>query len=628
MFLEKLEKVQVSVENTLSRTSSVLIIFMMSITTVDVVLRYIFNSPLPGVFNLCQMVIIGVVYLAIARVQQQKDHVRVDVLIEKITGTPRTVMELGTLLVALAAFGMMLYKTGLYAWEAWATGDYEMGLVEYPFWPAKAILSLGILVLILRLITDIRHYHAELRQNTDHWIRWSIVAVLPLAILTLFLFTGSFGMKFEPMTVGVVLLGAMVVLLFGGLPVSFALLALAIVGYWVIGGPTRTLSIVGMIPYSKVANYTLSVIPLFILMGNLAFHGGFADSMYRMTQKWVGHIPGSLAQATVVGGAVFGAACGSGLASCATLTRICIPAMRNIGIDKRLAVGTVAATGTIAQMIPPSILMVVYAIITDSSVARLLIAGIIPGLIAAFWYMVMIYIRVKLNPKLAPQLLERAPWKERITSLRHVWGVAVLGVIVMGGIYSGIFTPTEAGALGAAGAMALGVFTKKLKFGNFKEALDDATKTTAMIFLIIATAMVFGYFLGISRIPANLSDFLLGLDVPRVYILMGILIMYVIAGFFIDMLAFAFLTLPIIFPAIVALGYDPLWFGVITVHMFEVALITPPFGLNLFIIKGMTGIPMGDIIRGVIWFSVMDLVTLATYVIFPQVATWLPSLMQ
>jgi TRAP-type C4-dicarboxylate transport system permease large subunit len=166
-----------------------------------------------------------------------------------------------------------------------------------------------------------------------------------------------------------------------------------------------------------------------------------------------------------------------------------------------------------------------------------------------------------------------------------------------------------------------------LKLENLKEALGDATKTTAMIFLIIATAMVFGYFLGISRIPVNVSDFLLGLNVPRIYILIGILIMYIIAGFFIDMIAFAFLTLPIIFPAVLALGYDPLWFGVITVHMFEVALITPPFGLNLFIIRGMTGIPMGEIIRGVIWFSVMDIVTLATYVAFPQLATWLPSMM-
>jgi len=291
-------------------------------------------------------------------------------------------------------------------------------------------------------------------------------------------------------------------------------------------------------------------------------------------------------------------------------------------------VGTVAGAGTIAVMIPPSVLMVIYAIITDQSVAELLIAGIIPGLVAVFWYMVMIYVRCKANPKLSPQLLERVTWKQRFGSFRHSWGVAVLGLIVMGGIYTGVFTPTEAGALGAASALLLGLVTGRLSLGSLKDALTDATKTTAMIFIIIATAMVFGSFLGISRIPANLSDFLLGLNVPRIYILFGILLMYIVAGFFIDMLAFAFLTLPIIFPAIKALGYDPLWFGVITVHMFEVALITPPFGLNLFIIRGMTGISMGEIIQGIVWFVAMDMVTLASYVAFPQLATWLPGLMR
>ncbi len=628
MVVEKLEKVQVSVENALGGVSAALLSFMMIITTVDVVLRYVFGSPLPGIFTLCQMVMVGVVYLAAAHVQQQKGHVRVDVVIDRLTGNPRTVLELATLLVALAAFGMMCWKTGQYAWGSWVTQDYEMGLIEYPFWPAKAALFLGVGLLCLRLMTDIRHYHASLRQGSDNWLILSVLAVLPLAILTLFLFTGSFGMEFKSTTAGWVLLLVMIVVLFGGLPVAFALLALGIIGYWTLGGPGRTLSILGLIPYAKVARYTLSVIPLFILMGNFAYQGGFANSLYITTRKWIGRIPGGLAQATVVGGALFGAACGSGLASCATLTRICVPAMRNAGIDTRLAVGTVAGTGTIAVMIPPSVLMVIYAIITDQSVAELLIAGIIPGLVAAFWYMLMIYVRCKLNPKLSPRLLEDAGWKDRLKSLRHSWGIALLGLIVMGGIYTGVFTPTEAGALGAAAALALGLFTRRLKIESFKEALMDATKTTAMIFLIIATAMVFGNFLGISRIPTTVSDFLLGLNVPRIYILMGILVMYVIAGFFIDMLAFAFLTLPIIFPAIQALGYDPLWFGVITVHMFEVALVTPPFGLNLFIIRGMTGIPMGEIIRGVGWFVAMDIVTLASYVAFPQLATWLPSMMR
>jgi tripartite ATP-independent transporter DctM subunit len=279
-------------------------------------------------------------------------------------------------------------------------------------------------------------------------------------------------------------------------------------------------------------------------------------------------------------------------------------------------------------MIPPSITMVVIALITDQSVGKLLIAGIIPGIVAAINFMILIYIRCKLNPKLAPQLAEPVPWKERFLSLVHGWGIILLAGIVMGGIYSGIFTPTEAGALGAFCALILGLINKGIKWENIKEGLRDTIKTTAMIFLIIATAFLFGYFLGISRVPAMVSDFIVGLHVDRFAILSGVMILYIIAGCFIDMLAFAFLTLPIIYPSIVALGFDPLWFGVLTTHMFEMSLITPPFGLNLFILRGMVpDMTMSETIEGVFWFIVMDIVTLAIYLAFPQPSTWLPSLM-
>jgi len=627
MIFEKAEKIQVSVENFFNGISSMFIAFMMVLTTADVVLRYVFNSPLPGVFVLCEMLMVGAVYLSVAYVQQQRGHVRVDIIIDKLVGTPRITLELAVLILSLAGFAIMVWQTGRYAWDAWITDDHSMGLIEYPYWPAKSILTIGVVLLCLRLVTDIRNYLVELRKNSSKWIICLIFSVLPLLILSLFLYSSS-AVRWEPTTIGWVLMSIMIVALFGGLPVSFCLLVLGIIGYWMLAGPVRTLSITGIIPYDKIANYTISVVPLFILMGHFAYRAGFADSLYITAQKWIGHIPGSLAQATVLGGAGFAAACGSGFASCATLAKVCIPAMRKVGIDKRLALGAVAGTGTIAQMIPPSILMVIYAVITDQSVAKLLIAGIIPGIIAAANYSIMIYFRCKLNPGLAPTLITGVTWKERIISLKHSWGMAVLAVLVMGGIYTGVFTPTEAGALGASGAFLLGLFAKRLKWQNIKEALMESTQTTGMLFLIVASALLFGYFLGISRIPATLSDFLVGLEVPRIVILLGILLMYAIAGTFINMLAFAFLTLPIIFPAVEALGYDPLWFGVLTVHMFEISAITPPFGMNLFIIRGLVkDATMSDVIRGVVWFSIMDFVTLALYIIFPQLATWLPSLM-
>jgi len=622
-----LGKFQRRVETFFNGVAASVVVFMMGLTTVDVVLRYVFNSPIPGVYTLCEMLIIGIVYLAIAYVQQQKSHIRVDIFIDQIEGPPRFAFELATLILALVSFSLMAWQSGILAWDAWVTGDYEMGLIEYPFWPPKTVMTIGLVLLCLRFVTDIKNMVVQLRKASRRWGMWLLVAFLPLAIFSVFLATISPG-HFAPPTVGWILLAAMIAVMFIGLPIAFGLLLVGIVGYWVLSGADKTFLMLGAVPYSEITSYPLTVVPLFILMGNLAYQAGFAHKLYETAEKWVGNIPGGLAQATIVGGAAFGAACGSGLASCATLAKICIPAMRKAGVDDRLALGSVAGAGPIAQMIPPSIIMVVYGFITEQSIGKLLIAGIIPGLIAAAVFMVMIYIRCRLNPRLAPLLSERVSWKQRIVALRHSWGIAMMALIVIGGIYTGIFTPTEAGALGASGTLVLGLLSRQLSLGNFKNAVMDSTKTAAMIFLIIIAAFLFSYFMGISRIPTNVSDFIVGLNVPPLVILIGVLLLYIIAGMFIDMLAFAFLTLPIIFPAIVAIGYDPIWFGVITAHMFEIALITPPFGLNLFIIRSI--VPdksMKEIIGAVGWFVAMDMVTLAIYVAFPEVATWLPSLM-
>lgn len=621
------ENMQITAEKGFNIFSAAIITFSMLLTTVDVILRYVFNSPIAGVYSIVEMSMIGAVFPALAYVQQIRGNVRVDIFIDRVTGNPRRVFELATLLLAIVAFSLMCWQIGILAWEAWVTGDFDMGLIELPYWPPMTVMTIGLGLLCLRFITDIKNSIVDLKQNSPRWVLMVIFALLPLAVFTLFLGLIQPG-EFTPMTTGWIMMVAMVVVLLMGLPVSFGLLLVGIVGYWVLAGPTKTLSLLGIVPYERISHYPLSVVPLFILMGHLAYQAGFANSMYETVQKWIGHFPGSMAQATVLGGAAFGAACGAGIASCATLGKICIPVMREFGIHPRMALGCVAATGGLAALIPPSIVMVIIALITDQSVGRLLIAGIGPGLTAAACFMIIIYIRVKLNPALAPRVLKGVTWKERIVSLKGSWGIAMLAVIVMGGIYFGIFTPTEAGALGASGAFFLGFLTKRLTFQNFKEAIMDSTKTTAMILLILAAATVFGVFLGISRIPAFMSDLLLEAEVPRLAVLIGVIIMYIIAGMFMDMIAFTFLTLPIIYPAIIALGYDPIWFGVVVVVLCELALITPPFGLNLFILRGMIpGVTMGDVIRGSIPFMFMYVVTVILMIIFPGIATWLPSLM-
>ncbi len=607
--------------------SGLVVTFLMLLTTVDVVLRYVFNSPIPGAYSLCEMLMIGVVYPAIAFVQGAKGHVRVDIIIDRLRGIRRTTFELATLWLALVAFSGMCWKSTMLAWENWVTGDYAMGLLNIPYWPTKTVMSLGLALLCLRFLQDIKACISKIRGQSQRWWLWVITSITPLILfwlMTLILSPGTLSAT----TIGWIMIAAMFVVLLMGLPIAFGLLFVAIAGYWILSGPLVTLSIMGIIPYDKIANYTLSVVPLFILMGHLAFQAGFATSMYKTCQVWLGRLPGSMAQATVVGGAAFGAACGAGVASAATLAKICVPIMREHNVDLKMSLGCVAAVGGLAALIPPSIMMVIYAMITNQSSDKLLIAGMVPGLLAAASFMIMIFFMVKRNPKLAPPLTNKVTWRDKILSLKESWGIAVLGIVVIGGIFTGIFTPTEAGALGASGTLLLGIVTRRLTFRNFIDAVNETTKTTAMIFLIIASAMVLANFMAISRLPSVTSDFVMGLDVPRSFILAGVIALYLVAGCIMDMTSFMLLTMPIVFPAITGLGYDPVWFGVIIVILCELALISPPFGLNLFILRAMNPeVGMGDIIRGSLPFTLMYFIVTILCCLFPIIVTWLPSIM-
>jgi tripartite ATP-independent transporter DctM subunit len=425
--------------------------------------------------------------------------------------------------------------------------------------------------------------------------------------------------------IGWMAIGGVFVLLAIRVPVAIAMLACAIVGYGSISGFDKSFSIVGLVLYGSLGQYTLTVVPLFLLMGHFAQIAGFAGDVFQAAKKWVGHWRGGVVQATVVGAAAFGAASGSGLAACAIVGKVTIPEMLRLGVDRRLAFGTVASAGTIAAMIPPSILMVIYGVITNQSIAKLLIAGILPGIVIALIYMATIYVLVRRNPSLVP-VSQPTPWKERLRSIKSVWGVSVLAFVVMGGIYSGWFTPTEAGAVGAFAAMLLALATRRLGLLDLWTGLMDAAKTTGMVYFVVGSALVFGSFLAITGIPNDLSQWVISLEANRYVILLFIILMYVVMGCFVDMLAGMVLTLPIIFPAIIKLGFDPIWFGVLMVNLCELALITPPYGLNLFVLRGV--IPdasMRDIIIGSIPFVLAGFVIIALLVSFPEAVLWLPS---
>ncbi len=431
----------------------------------------------------------------------------------------------------------------------------------------------------------------------------------------------------EPLIVGTVSLVIMVILILLGMRIAFVAPLVAFGGIAALKGWKVAFNLAGYLPHGIAAHYSLSVIPLFIIMGYLGFHSGLTKDIFYTARQWFGHLPGGLAIATTYGCAGFAACTGSSVASAAVMGKMAIPEMRKYGYESGFAAGAVAAGGTIATLIPPSVPLVIYGIITEQSVGFLLMAGFLPGILSAIIYAFMIQIRVKFKPSLAPPL-EKAPWKIRLISLKSTWGIVAILALMLGGIYTGVFTPTEAGGAGAAGVFFIGLFTRRLDFKKFKAALMETGRATVMIFAIIVGILIFVRFLALTGLPAAFSEMVVALPVPRIFILGGILGLFVFLGMFLDLIGMMLLALPIVFPPIIALGYDPIWFGVIVVKMGEICLITPPVGLNVYVVNSVApDIPSQTIFKGIIPFLCMDFLTLALLIAFPQIVTFLPSLM-
>ena len=431
----------------------------------------------------------------------------------------------------------------------------------------------------------------------------------------------------DPLIVGVIGFATFIILVLLGMRIAFAAALIAFVGLVVIKGWGTAGDTVGFLAYSIPANFVLTIIPLFIIMGHFALFAGFTHDIFTVGRQWVGHLPGGLAMASVLGCAGFAACSGASTAAAAVMGKAAIPEMRRYGYDRKLAAGVIAASGTLASLIPPSNMLVIYGIITEQSIGALLIAGFIPGIVSAIIYMLMIYFRIRLNPQLGPPL-PAIPWKERFIGLRGIWGMLTLLILVLGGIYSGIFTPTEAGGGGAAGAFLLALLLRKLSWSNLKESLLETGKTTVMIFAILVGVLILMRFLALSGLTTAFTTFALGLPLPPLAVLVGILFVYVILGMFMTAVGTMMLTLPLVLPVIVGLGYDPIWFGIIVVKMCEIAFITPPVAVNVYVVKSVApDIPIEVIYRGIGPFLLMDFVTLSVLIAFPQIVLFLPNAM-
>lgn len=430
----------------------------------------------------------------------------------------------------------------------------------------------------------------------------------------------------SPITVGIVGIIVLIILIFARMHIGISMALVGFLGFAYIVGLEPALGVLRTVPYSTLSSQNLSVIPLFILMGAFAFTAGISEDLYRAVHKWLGHFRGGLAMATVAACACFAAISGSSLATAATLGKVAMPEMKKYKYDSALATGAIAAGGSIGILIPPSVILIIYGIITEQSIGKLFLAGFIPGLLEAVFYIITIIIITRINPALGPRG-PRASMNERMLSLFKVWEVLVLFVVVIGGIYLGVFTPTEAAGVGAFGTFCFVIYRKKLTWESFKSSLLQTTKTTGMLFMVVMGAMILGYFFSVSRLPFELATWVGGLTVNRYVVLVLILVAVGVLGCLMDSMAIVLLTVPVFYPLVQNLGFDPIWFGILVVRVTEMGLITPPVGLNVYIIHGITRVPMGTIFKGVIPFLIADILEIMLLIAIPEITLFLPGLM-
>jgi C4-dicarboxylate transporter DctM subunit len=430
----------------------------------------------------------------------------------------------------------------------------------------------------------------------------------------------------SPLTVGAIGVGFLLIVLFSKIPIGPGMILVGFVGFAYLKGFDPALALLRQVPYELYTQYDLSVVLLFILMGALALTAGLSENLYRAVYTWIGHWRGGLAMATMGACALFAAISGSSVATAATMATVALPEMERYNYDPALATGSIAAGGCMGILIPPSIVLIIYGIIAEQSIGKLFLAGFIPGMLQAVSYMITIAILVRVNPLIGPKG-EKTDFRHKISASLGVWEVGVLFVCVIGGLYAGVFTPTEAGGIGAFGAFLFALIRGKLTARNFWEGVKSTTKNTGMIFMILTGALILGYFLSVTRLPFQMADIVAGLPVNRYVVLSLILLLLAALGCIMDSMTIVLLTVPIFFPVIVRLNFDPIWFGILVTRVTEIGLITPPVGLNVYIIRGISNIPIGTIFRGVTPFIIADFFNMAILMSVPQLSLFLPSMM-
>jgi len=606
--------------------AAIVLFALMALTAVNVILRYVFHMPIFWAYEVTQLMVGVLCSLAFPIAAAWNINVRVTVLTDRLPESTRLNLNVVTDLIVLLICALISWQAFVQAGVLSQMNQVTM-LLHLPKAPFLMVVGVGFGITAIVLLKDFLYSLSQaLEKNRIRDKLWLLIG----AILTFGLF--SFPMwgievSISTIMVGIIGLVLTLIILFARITIGFGLALVAFVGLVYIRGLDPALGVMGRVPYSNITNYMLSVMPLFILMGMFAMVSGTVKDLYDTLYNWIGNLKGGIAQATVGACALFGAVTGDMAAAAATMSKMALPEMRKHKYADSLATACVAAGGTLANLIPPSMGFIVYGLMTETSIGALFIAGIVPGIFCTVLYMLIIYFQCSINPNLGPPGGKTA-WRVKFISLKGTGPIITFFIFIIGGIYLGIFTPVEAGGMGAFGILIYTIVKRKLSLKSLNDSLVQSISTTAMIFLIFIGAIIFSYFLAASGIPIFLESFVKSLPVSPIFIIVVICIFYMILGCFLESLSLMLFTIPIFFPIIVALGYDPVWYGVMMVLLSDLAVITPPVGMNVFVLSGVTGVPVFTIFRGVWPFVVADAFSIGLLVAFPQIATFLPNLMR
>ena len=594
-------------------------------TTLDVI-GGLFHHPMSSAQELVEFLQVIIVYATLAHIQDERGHIYVELICNRFSERTSDLLKCALYGVTTVVFGVIAWRLSILGMDKFASGEASM-ILSLPIWFFVFFAAFGAFMTAFSLLATTVEAAANLLKHHHGFFLLMALILLALLIASPWLL-GTLPWATHKTLLGASGMALLMLALLLGLPVGLAMLAVGFLGMLLVYPfPAPALNMMGVNSYSTAANYMYSVVPMFILMGEFATHAGISRDLFNTANAWLGHRHGGLAIATVAGCAGFAAVSGDSMATAVTMSSVALPEMEKKHYHSGFACATLAAGGTLGILIPPSTGFIFYSLVTEVSIGKLFVAGIIPGLVLAGLFIVVVSIFARKYPHLAPRG-EEVSFAEKIASLKGVLGMIILITVVLGGILTGFFSPTQGGAVGASGTLLYAVARRRMTWHGFVTSLVTTAQVTGKLLVILVGVGLLGSFFAVTRVPFELADFVTGLGANRYIILLGVVILYLILGCMINVIPMILLTLPAIFPTINALGFDPVWFGVICVILMEMGQITPPVGINVFAMStAAPHVPMASIFKYIVPYFFAMLLMVLILTIFPTLATWLPAVL-